>query len=122
MKNYLIYIRMPKGRQTSEGLSIPDQIEMMEEYARVNDWNVVGFVFHRDEPAESTKEAKAMNLRRYLEKHNDVDVVVATVTQPLNSADYSAMKTILDQKRVKHTVITISREDDDESTDASPDI
>ena len=119
MKNYLIYVRTPAGKQTPEELSIPDQIEMMEEYAKYRRWNIVGHVADKDKPFDCADKARLKNLRRYLEKHNDIDVVVTAEIQPLSSADCAAIKTLLKQKEIRLTRITIDREED-ESTDDLP--
>ena len=107
MKNYLIYVRALADKQTSDDLSIYDQIYMLENFARSRRWNVIGYV------ADNDAQANLKNLRRYLEKRTDIDVVVTAELQHHSWVASTAMKAILDRKKIKLITISICREDDD---------
>jgi predicted glycosyltransferase len=120
MTNCLIYARASQGANTPESLSIADQIEMMEEHAVLNGWNILGPISDKEESVECAKEAKCAILRRYLTKHDDVHIVMIAGDQDLSQADYNAIIAILDHHEVSLMVVNTRPEEYVESTNASP--
>ncbi len=120
MTNCLIYARASKGTRAPESLSIADQIEMMEEHARLNSWNILDPISDEEESVESARKARHLTLRRYLAKHGDVHIVMIAGDQDLSLADYAAIITILDHHGISILVVNTRLDEYDESTVASP--
>lgn len=108
MISYLIYVRASADKQTSEDyLSGYDQAYMLGKYAQFRHWNVVGCVADNIEsPAINTK-GSFDNLSRYLERRADIDVVITAELEHHCWVDSSAIKAILDRKKVKLVTVSI---------------
>lgn len=118
MKNYLIYVRVLAGKQTSEDyLSGYDQAYMLGRYAQFRRWNTIGCVADSVESFGRGAKSDFNNLRRYLEKRADIDVVITAELEHHCWVDSSAIKTILGRKKVKLVTVSICPVDNGKSTD-----
>ncbi len=120
MKKYLIYVRAFAGKQPSEDyLSGYNQAYMLERYAQFRHWNTIGCVVDNVECLKCDAEASFDNLLRYLENRNDIDGVITAELEQHTWVDSSAIKAILDRKKIKLIPISICPKGN-ESTEKSP--
>lgn len=118
MNNYLVYVRVSADKQTSEDyLSGYDQAYMLGKYAQFRHWNVVGCVADNIESPVINTKASFNNLSRYLERRPDIDVVITAELEHHCWVDSSAIKAILDRKKVKLVTVSICPVDNDKSMD-----
>lgn len=120
MKNYLIYVRASAGEQTSEDyLSGYDQVYMLERYAQFRHWNTIGCVIDNVESLKCDAETSFNNLRRHLENRTDIDVVITAELEQHSWVDSSAIKAILDRKKIKLIPISICPKGNESADESS---
>ena len=111
--NCLLYARVSTDKQAQKGLSIPAQIEAMREYARRNNWRVIGHFVDEGESAKTADRPQLKQLIQHCKENKDVDMVIVHKIDRLarNLIDYATIKAILKQKGIR--LVSVSEPFDD---------
>lgn len=107
MVNCVIYARVSSKEQEREGFSIPAQLELLERYARNNDF-VISEKFIDVETAKKSGRTNFVKMLAFLKKHKDVKTILVEKTDRLyrNLPDYVTIDGLnLDLHFVKEGVI-----------------
>jgi len=113
LMNCLLYARVSTDKQAQKELSIPAQIEAMREFARRNNWKVVGRFVDAGESARTANRPQLKRLIQYCKDNKDVDVVIVHKIDRLarNLIDHATIKAVLKQKGIR--LVSVSEPFDD---------
>jgi DNA invertase Pin-like site-specific DNA recombinase len=89
MTNCVIYARVSSKEQEREGFSIPAQLELLENYAKKQNFNICE-KFIDIETAKRTGRTNFVKMLAYLKKHKDIKTILVEKTDRLyrNLPDY----------------------------------
>jgi site-specific DNA recombinase len=113
--NCLLYARVSTDKQAQKDLSIPAQIAAMREYARRNNWHVIGHFVDEGESAKTADRPELKRLIQHCKEEKSVDIVLVHKIDRLarNLIDYATIKAILKQKGIR--LVSVSEPFDDNS-------
>lgn len=111
--NCLLYARVSTDKQAQKDLSIPAQIEAMKDYAKKNNWKVVGHFIDEGESARTANRPELKNLIQHCKENKGVNIILVHKIDRLarNLIDYATIKAILKQKGIK--LVSVSEPFDD---------
>lgn len=111
--NCLLYARVSTDKQAQKDLSIPAQLEAMKDYARRNNWKVIGHFIDEGESAKAANRPELKRLIQYCKENKDVDIILVHKIDRLarNLIDYATIKAILKQKGIR--LVSVSEPFDD---------
>ncbi len=113
--NCLLYARVSTDKQAQKDLSIPAQIAAMREYARRNNWHVIGHFVDEGESAKTADRPELKRLIQHCKEEKSVDIVLVHKIDRLarNLIDFATIKAILKQKGIR--LVSVSEPFDDNS-------
>jgi len=111
--NCLLYALVSTDKQTQKDLSIPAQIEAMKDYAKKNNWKVVGHFIDEGESARTANRSELKNLMQYCKENKGVGIILVHKIDRLARIliDYATIKAILKQKGIR--LVSVSEPFDD---------
>lgn len=111
--NCLIYARVSTDKQAQKDLSIPAQVEAMREYAKRNNWKIIGTFIDEGESAKTANRPELKRLMQYCKENKQVDIVIVHKIDRLarNLVDYATIKAILKQKGIRLVSVSEPFED-----------
>lgn len=99
----LLYARVSTERQAERDLSIPAQLQIMQEFAKKQGWLVSGHYVDEGESARTTDRPELKRLLHYCQKRRDVNIVLVHKIDRLarNVVDYATIKAVLKRRGIR---------------------
>lgn len=106
--NALIYLRVSTDKQAEKGLSVPAQREACLEYAKRNDYEIIGEYKDEGESAKTMDRPALLDMLEYCKKDKTIGAIIVYDVSRLarNRYDYALIKKELEKNKIKLCSVT----------------
>jgi site-specific DNA recombinase len=112
--NCLLYARVSTDKQAQKELSIPAQLDAMRQFAKRQDWKIVGHFVDRGESAKTANRPELKRLLAFCEEHQGIDAVLVHKIDRLARSvyDHSLIKFALRKRGIRLQSVTENFQND----------